>query len=862
MAKIIDFLEKFVFKGIDGKSSFSKSAQKDAQAAIVPKIERLEDLKKSIKDIGEILNNFPTELAKLNNNKASKNEIDKFAQQTQRKRKLLENLQDEEDNLLLALNSSIEKIAKRHKLTAEQVHKLKDVVSDESFSLDKETLSFNSSMKKIHSAAQGGFSSLIADMGSFFKEFVIVGELINISFHQVQELNKQVVEFNRSMGQGQLSSKMIGADMYGNTAVGSLSSIALMNAISEKEFFAAFSAFGKGKALGGNENFFSQQENMRQFGIGAAQLSKFYGIEMGTINTITSNLVYNFGTKVKDLNDIFIDGKSQVIAAGLSVKEYFNNLKEASDQVGRYYIAGGIQGLQKLAFYATATGQTVSQVLANSERFKNFTSQYELQNNASAMGFGITSKNIMSAWSKDYTGHHDEAQKIFLTSLAKDIKRSGLVDPEGEINPQGLRNLQDFGINPEEVATIQKWITKVDKSGISIDAWNDKMNQSTELQAKMYEFEHKNMQFGERIGEIWGRIKNTIIDPIASIVGPLISDVIGVVKIVVDIFGPIIKNLLWPLTMLGKAFEWAGGIIDKWGAASDKFSKEIDDWFGSVGLTGKAFGALVGILEAVGIALIAFEANLMLSNKLSSIANAFGMGGKIAEGAEGAAMGGNFFKRAFSRGGRLLGMGKTMDPEALAAVEEAAPLGTWFGGATGMMAAKGLGMGVIKGVGYGAIADVAGQAIGHVTGHENAGAIAGKTLGGGILGAEIGSAILPGIGTAVGAIIGAGAGVWMSVNDIAAKRNESWWDALGEWWNDKKEDEDKQTKALGATAETHNLVNHSDMIKAFVGKVQTTPVAKYSENNSQQMHPQGQITNVYVQPLMSKTVVDMRKSGG
>lgn len=885
MAKVIDFLQKFIFNGIDGESPLNKKAASDVQEKIAPRLNNIENLKKETEEYNRTIENIrhQNDLAAKALNEAKEKLAVLLNQGKEVDHKLLldakesyeearnaekyasaqvvirERAHEARNNAELKerkrVNELIIALAKKHNMTQAQIRQLGETVGDESFNLDKETLTFNTSMKKIHSAASGGFSNLIADMGGFFAEFAVIGSLIEISFHQIQELNKQVVEFNRSMGQGQLSSKMVGSDMFGNTNMGSLASLTLMNAISEKEFFSSFNAFGKGKALGGNEDFFSQQENMRQFGVGAAQLSKFYGIEMGTINTITSNLVYNFGTKVKDLNEIFANGKEQASAAGLSVKEYFNNLKEASDQVGKHYIAGGVEGLQKLAFYATATGQAVSAVLASTGRFKNFTSQYELQNTAASLGFGNATQNMRKAWSLSVTGQQAESQKLLLTSLASDIKRNGLLDKSGMISGLGQMNLEGLGMGPEEIATIQKWVTKMDKSGIAIEAWNDRIHQSTDMQARMYEFEHKNLTMGERVGEIWGKIKSAIIDPFAGLIAPIIDGLLGVVKIIVDMFGPVLKAILWPLALLGKALAKFQPVIDAIGAFTDGISKCVDDWIGDSGFLGKAFGVLVGVVEGVIISLIAFEASLMLSSGVGKVGRLFGMGSKIAEGAEGAATGG-FFKRAFARGGRIIGG----ESELMSNL-----------GPSGMTMLKGVGGGAAIGIGGSLLSNYIGDKVGGRGGNSI------KTIGSAVssgagTGMMVGTAFAPetlGLSILAGAVIGAIGGIaedaMNNMDKVYQDGSTGFWASMKHEWTDfwdwvfNKKTE--VTAAIGQAAESHAPANNSEKLRDFVsGGTKASDVAKYGENNSQQMHPQQQITIVnHIKTGFTKTQVDIRK---
>ena len=722
-----------------------------------------------------------------------------------------EKKEKKEKELIEKANKAVEdlyaQIEKSHKLSKDQQDLLLETIRNGDADLKRSGNGLAESLANIHGHAQNGFGSILSGTRSFLIELGAIGELMGQALHQIEALNRDLVAFNRSMSQGNMNNQMFGMDLYGNSqnGVASLTSVMMQNAISEKDFLSSFQAFSKGKAMGtGEKDFASQQDDMNKFGIAASQLSKFYGVEMGTINTITSNLVYNFGTKVKDLNGIFEDGKEAATAAGVSVREYFNNLKEATDMLGKYYIQGGIQGLKDLSLYATETNQTVGQVLASTDRFKNFTSQFELQNNAAALGFANASANMVKAWGYSMEGDKATAQKIFIASIAKDLKNNGgAVD--GKVSAIGMMNMQQLGLSEEEIKTTQRLLNMSKELGISIEQLTDRNKLDLDQKAKIFAFEHQNLTLGERLSEMWGKIRTVLIDPLASVLAPVLSAFISIGNILGDVIYVLGSPLIWPLKMLANGISSLVWVFDWIGSHLEPIVKAVNDQFEklnkSAGWVLKTLGGIVGFLEVmligrmftpllVGLLKTFTSSMTWITGKLSPPAATLTRAGTTQMTAAQELMIAARALRtaAFARSG---GGG----PGGIGGVGGAGGIGGSISGGRGLFGIGTRGSwsmgGVMKGIGRGGGTALVGNAIGMglgAMGHEKAGDAVSTTADWAGMGAMVGS-VIPGLGTLAGGIIGGLIGVVKAI-----------WDTH----EDDKKDNDKQ-KFEGAS--TTNFVN-------------------------------------------------------
>lgn len=752
--KLLDFLNKVMYKGTESAPSDFNEGQSKAFEASANKLAKAAQ---TLKEIEANIDSLNKELLEAKNNyhkavvagdKAAKIQFAAEIQSITKRTKAKEDHFSTENKKYF---KELDEIKKKFKLSADDINAISDHVTQHSHNLSTAAIKSRKSLDILNVIAKNGFEGILSNSKAFSMEFEVLNELINVARHQIMELNKVMVQFNREMGQG-FSNNMLGMDLYGSSERGSIQSFGDINAVEIKDILGSLKSLSKGRTMGSTENFEGQQEAMTSFAIKSAQLSKFYGVHLETINGITSNLVYNFGAKIKDLNGIFARGKEVALAAGISVNEYFERLKEATDQLGEHYIANGIQGLEGLAAYAAKTNQSVSEIMKSADRFKNYTTLWQEQNLAAAHSMNETAKNTAKIWALKTTGDVAGMDKLYKGSIAKDIMNNGMVDKNNNISAVGLQNLQQMGMQKDEIQAIQRIIKLQKEAGITMEQWLDPMHQSLDVQKKINRFEQDNLTIGEKLKQLWGKLKVSFIDPIASILGPLIDGILSVAGIIVDILSPIFKAITWPLQMFGKLLGKVAGVLQDFELGISKVvnflnpfkNKDGDDQSLTNNRFAKGVGALLGAI--------------MVGN----ILNRAGISGRGVIGSIGNAVrGGNLLNTARFNAGVGISMGRNMLGRSSTVQNLRAAAGTGFG--SGLLSAF-----------KGALIGVAGSYLGNKVGGE-----AGKNISTIASFAGMGSMFGP-IGTAVGAAVGIINASWGKISTIWEDNSKSLWEAIAQ----------------------------------------------------------------------------------
>lgn len=631
-------------------------------------------------------------------------------------------------------------ITNKYHLSNEQMANLAEVAKNNSSAILEGNKKYSTSLYGLNNTIKNGAEGMVHIAKDFFAEFGFMGQAIGLALEQMVELNKKLVEFNRSMSLG-FSNNLLGMDLYGNSSIGSLATISGSNNLSEDQYLAAFSGLAKGNALNGAN--VGGTRDITKFGIETAQISKFYGVSMETLTQTSTNLIYTYGMKIKEVSKVFDDGKRAAIGAGVSVKNYFQNLREATDLVGQEYVSGGVQGLSNLALYASKTDQSISSIMKTASAFKDYTTSFEKQNTAAAFAMQNTAQQTSKIWSLEFMGRKQEADQLFKGSVVKDVIANGMIDKNNVLNGRGMRTLEGMGMDQEQIKSIQKLITMQKQYGITIDQLNNKEKQSLDIQAKIQQFEYKNLTISEKFQSMWAKLKGAIIDPLASIISPIFDIVMNVLGTTVDVLTPILKVFGYPLLMLGKLLtkvsEAIGSVLSKISAFANKFTVSMDDSVSGLGRFSKT------ILAAIG-GFMLFKKDGLLSMGRAAVAGT---------------------SKIFSTGGRIgsiiaSGKGSLLNPGSMAGN---AGRGIVRSGAGALGKIKNLSSG-LKGFGIGAIATIGGDMLGNAVGGKGGDAISNIASAAGT-GAMIGS-VIPVVGTAVGALIGGVAGLVYSSKDKIA----------------------------------------------------------------------------------------------
>lgn len=793
MAKLLDILNNILYKGANINNAPSHFDDKQKQA--------FDEASKKLHELGTEANNVAKSIdfynQKLIDSKkaysTASNSLDKHLAQESAKNAQSRITSLENQHLVLEnkIGKIVDKLGKKFNLSGKQLTELETHIRTNADELGDAVTKTKSSMGMLSSVVKGEFDVILGTTKKFFEEIGIIGLAIATAIHQMEELNRKMIEFNRRMGQGFVSNNL-GMDLYGNSKQSSLSSIAMKNNIGEQEFLETFAGIAKGNVLGNTNDFLHQQDNMQKFGVQAAQLSKFYGVQMGTINTITANLVYNFGAKIKDLNGVFERGKEVALSAGVAVSDYFEKLKEATDDLGAHYVAGGIKGREELAAYAAKTNQSIASIMRQQDQFKDFTSQYEIQNRAAALNLNSYAKNIPQIWGKGYIGDVKGSNTIANASLAQDVINMGAVDKNNMINPTGLRVLHQAGFDKEQIDTVQRLVRLQNELDVSMKEYLDVEHQTADIRYKINKFDSENLTIGEKLRTMWGKISEAVIDPLKKVLSPVFDGLLNLASIVVNVVTPVLKVLTYPIALFGRGLSWIGDklnwlyyhAIEPFSSKIGKIVNGINPLVDSFGKLAKAVWFMVGAFMTARIALLVASrggglignvigsAGKFLPGNLGRYAAVYGRGiGRWAQGIRTGGMGG-LWQGVKAAPGNLWQAGKGLIGRA-AGGETAAAFRTVTMGGTGMKLMRGLKGGLI-GAGLGLIGDAAG-------GKEGAALSTISNYAG--IGAMLGS-IIPGLGTAlggaIGGVIGVGVASWNKIKDVWSDGSKGFFEKIGD----------------------------------------------------------------------------------
>lgn len=587
----------------------------------------------------------------------------------------------------------------------------------------KEAAASKLSTSKFNSTLSGLSSALGFNLKELSSEFLTLNSILIAATRQMIQANNYLVEFGRRSGgvlnYNQLGFSPFGANKTGN--VGSLSSLTSTNNISEDQFFQAVQGFNQGKVIG--QDYSKAAGDIQKFAVQQAQLIKLYGVSSGDVEKITKVTTQLYGTSIKDLNKQFESGAKIAKSAGLNVQQYFTNLARLTDMIGETYIRGGTEGLQKLALFATKMNASADSLVKFGQGFENIGDIYEKQAMATALGLRHFAANTTRMFAQYQLGLQEQLSKTAISNLAKDILK--YTDQEGQIDTRGLRALKQIGLDQEQIKLIQRTIQAQKKLGLSFEELTNISELSKDKQIAYYAELNRTASVTEKLNKLWGYFKATILDPIVSILGPLlditINSLIGLFQGLYIVLKPVISG-----------FQIIGGYMSKVADKIAGVTGYIEEKLKKLGLMGdKAAEGLTSIWNIAGTlvaALITFRA----ATYAAAAAQRFsGNVGNILGNLGGGKLGklGSVGRLARMKGGKLLG------------------------GLAGKVPS------LLKGGGIGILGGLVGDAISSGSEEGSAQDRAGMAISGASTGAAIGS-IIPGIGTLVGGIIGAAGGAF------------------------------------------------------------------------------------------------------
>lgn len=620
--------------------------------------------------------------------------------------------------------------------------------ADNKETLTKKSNSYNKTLGLLEkdglSLATSGVKKLTSSLGP-------LGAMLFMTFKRFINLSDKLVGFNRKMGLGMSSENLLGSDLFGNNKnIGNLQSFIENQNLSFEDFLTSYEAFNKGNIIG-SQNLENQKQDLLDFGRDTAKLSKFYGVSMQNLTNTASNLMFNYGASVKEINKTFDDGKHIAMGAGVNVQKFFENLEQASDMIGEYFIRGGVEGMNELALVATRLGMTTRGIMSSLDRYKTFHSQFELMNKATGYGLGETARNSRKVWALNRAGRQDEAIGIENISLARDMKNLGRFK-DGQIDTGGLTMLSQMGYDKEQIASVNRLLKMQEdlgNQGITYEMLVD-ANKRTEKQNEIIQaYERKNQSAGEKLNTAWNTIKTSILDPLGAVLAPVFDASLNAISSFGKVFGKITELLAPGFQILG---EWINVIAEK---LSD-FAEWLDKLLGKIGLKKDENGEV-----STGASILSTAGALIASAGFMKIMKKFIPGGGLLS--KGAGMISNWMG---SKGITVGNIGR----------------GIGRGGAGLLSGGKNMLGGILKSrAGRGGLAGIAGSLLGSAIGGKGGETISNISNWAGT-GAMIGS-VIPGLGTAVGAIIGGVGGLiydsWSGITDVWNDESKNLFQKIG-----------------------------------------------------------------------------------
>ncbi len=742
-----------------------------------------------LRGLAEQIINTQKEIARLNKVITDNVNVVEVATAKRQKETALYDL----DNKYDAMDAKQKDMERRHGISHEAMNSWNDAL-----------LAMDENQSKYFSQAEISFGSLDAffkegmgAMGGVAKNIKGVAELFGFALDQIIALNDELIKFNRRMSQS-ITATSIGFSNMGNGGfgmqnIGSVNAITSQNGVGVSEFLDSFQAFQKGNIIGLSDKLQESAGALQDYGLTAAKLTKQFSVDATTLGTLTSSLLYNYGMKIEDINKILKDGTDIAAANGVAVSAFFKNLSEASNLSGQIYISKGTAGLEKMAFLATKLNVSISDMAGFASKYQDYNSLYQRQNLASALGMWQVGKNTARIWADIRVGKVGEAFQEYITSAAKDLKRNNYIDDKGQVDFRGIQSLNAIGATQEEIKAIQNLTRAQKETGATFEELTGQVQANLMTQIAMENFQRKNLTIAERFGQLWDKVKALVIDPIASILGPILDVSLTALSDALDILLFFLKPVVWGFQAIGTvlqyvadAFGWVGSVVRK---VFDMFSTNfpgltsvIKGLTGAVGLAvaamitytaatraaalAQGFSSGTGALGKIGNLIMGTASNAPLLNAGTRIGGLFGQGGVLtglgarATGFLGLGQGGalsGLGTRAAGLGGNLLSGGRSLLSSA----------GGFLNGGT---LVGGLVRGGLISAGGSIISSMLGKAVGGKAGNtvSTVGSLAST-------GAGIGLMFGP-IGAAVGGLIGGAVGIVKS----------SWGDIKKVWSDDSK----------------------------------------------------------------------------
>lgn len=396
------------------------------------------------------------------------------------------------------------------------------------------------------------------------------------AFKQIIELNDWLIKLQRSTS-GMVTAARMGYDVFGNSATGmrSLNTAIIAANVSREDFSQAMNSLasnGFGQTIGAAQDLTKVQGDLSKYGLEASRAMKLYGAELGPS---VRNLFQNFGKGIGEATEMLKDGADKARQLGLSAREFLKNFEAVTELVGDVYFQTTEQ-MREMATIATQLGVTVGTMAKGLIKMNGITELFSQQQRNAALGLDITARSLGKIYALRQQGKSGEAAKVEFAALAKDMQRAGFTNSKtGEVTQQGIATLSAAGVDKEAIAGIQKLALQAKRTGIEIGALGDTSQLSRLQQLKLAHDEAANITLEEQFKQIVGLVKQTFIDPLAAIFGPVLKAILNFGSFFVAFLQPIVAAGITILKFIS-GIDWLINIVEGIGDAFSWFTQGIE----------------------------------------------------------------------------------------------------------------------------------------------------------------------------------------------------------------------------------------------------------------------------------------------
>lgn len=440
-----------------------------------------------------------------------------------------------------------------------------------------------------------------------------LGETVGKAVKQLVELNKAIIDMTRATG-GMIDAAALGTDSMGNIAgtFGSLATAALGANVSMEEFSKAIGSLmseGMGNVAGAAQDIKKSGGDIRKYGLEAARFAKMYGADIsGTVR----NMFMDFGKPIGDITDSISNASMKIEAAGLSVKQFVQNLEELTAMSGEIYFKDGIDAMERMAETATRLGTSVSSLTDGLKSMNSLTDLYTQQQKAAAMGMHSFGRNMAKIFALKQAGKGEEAATLRLSSAAQDLSQF-MDEKTGTLTQQGIATAQGMGMSEEDIKSINKLSRGAAAAGVSFQQFMGPLEDLTEEQKRAVVAQRKaNQTLEERWNIATGLFTQSFIDPIANLFEPVLKSLMswfeGVMSILSTVGKIVMTVIVNPLKLvagyISGTFATLGEVFGEVGDKLSNLWKKIEPVFSAIGDALSWIGNLLGKTLAVPLKII------------------------------------------------------------------------------------------------------------------------------------------------------------------------------------------------------------------------------------------------------------------